>query len=131
MQELKGKVAVVTGAASGMGRGLAERFAREGMKVVLADVEEPALNTAVEELQRQGFDVIGQLTDVSQLAQVEALCDRILEQYGKVHILCNNAGVVSHTGTAIWDSSMRDWECMKARSAPARGRCCKNCWLSG
>ena len=54
MQEFKGKVAVVTGAASGMGRGLAERFAREGMKVVLADVEEPALNTLVEELQRQG-----------------------------------------------------------------------------
>ena len=58
MQEFKGKVAVVTGAASGMGRGLAERFAREGMKVVLADVEEPALNTSVEELQRQGFEVI-------------------------------------------------------------------------
>ena len=57
MQEFKDKVAVVTGAASGMGRGLAERFAREGMKVVLADVEEPALNTAVEELQRQGFEV--------------------------------------------------------------------------
>ena len=110
MQEFKGKVAVVTGAASGMGRGLAERFAREGMKVVLADVEKPALNTAVEELQRQGFDVIGQLTDVSQLAQVEALRDRTLEQYGKVHILCNNAGVVSHGATAIWDSSMRDWE---------------------
>ena len=110
MQEFKGKVAVVTGAASGMGRGLAERFAREGMKVVLADVEEPALNTAVEELQRQGFEVIGQLADVSQLAQVEALRYRTLEQYGKVHILCNNAGVVSHGATAIWDSSMRDWE---------------------
>jgi NAD(P)-dependent dehydrogenase (short-subunit alcohol dehydrogenase family) len=110
MQEFKGKVAVVTGAASGMGRGLAERFAREGMKVVLADVEKPALNTAVEELQRQGFDVIGQLTDVSQLAQVEALRDRTLKQYGKVHILCNNAGVVSHGATAIWDSTMHDWE---------------------
>ena len=110
MQEFKGKVAVVTGAASGMGRGLAERFAREGMKVVLADVEEPALNTSVEELQRQGFDVIGQLADVSQLAQVEALRDRTLEQYGKVHILCNNAGVVSHGATAIWDATMHDWE---------------------
>ena len=110
MQEFKGKVAVVTGAASGMGRGLAERFAREGMKVVLADVEKPALNTAVEELQRQGFDVIGQLTDVSQLAQVEALRDRTLKQYGKVHILCNNAGVVSHGATAIWDATMHDWE---------------------
>ena len=110
MQEFKGKVAVVTGAASGMGRGFAERFASEGMKVVLADVEKPALNTAVEELQRQGFDVIGQLTDVSQLAQVEALRDRTLKQYGKVHILCNNAGVVSHGATAIWDSTMHDWE---------------------
>ena len=110
MQEFKGKVAVVTGAASGMGRGFAERFASEGMKVVLADVEKPALNTSVEELQRQGFEVIGQLTDVSQLAQVEALRDRTLEQYGKVHILCNNAGVVSHGATAIWDSTMHDWE---------------------
>lgn len=110
MQEFKGKVAVVTGAASGMGRGFAERFASEGMKVVLADVEKPALNTAVEELQRQGFDVIGQLTDVSQLAQVEALRDRTLKQYGKVHILCNNAGVVSHGATAIWDATMHDWE---------------------
>ena len=110
MQEFKGKVAVVTGAASGMGRGFAERFASGGMKVVLADVEKPALNTAVEELQRQGFDVIGQLTDVSQLAQVEALRDRTLKQYGKVHILCNNAGVVSHGATAIWDATMHDWE---------------------
>ena len=110
MQEFKGKVAVVTGAASGMGRGFAERFASGGMKVVLADVEKPALNTSVEELQRQGFDVIGQLTDVSQLAQVEALRDRTLKQYGKVHILCNNAGVVSHGATAIWDATMHDWE---------------------
>ena len=64
----------------------------------------------VEELRGQGFEVIGQLTDVSQLAQVEALRDRTLEQYGKVHILCNNAGVVSHGATAIWDSTMHDWE---------------------
>ena len=111
MQEFKGKVAVVTGAASGMGRGLAERFAREGMKVVLADVEEPALNTSVEELQRQGFDVIGQLADVSQLAQVEALRDRTLEQYGKVHILCNNAGVSCAWGeTRTWEATIHDWE---------------------
>ena len=110
MQEFKDKVAVVTGAASGMGHALAERFAREGMKVVLADVEEKALDTAVEELQGQGLDVIGQLVDVSQLSQVEALRNRTLEQYGKVHILCNNAGVVSHGATAIWDSTMHDWE---------------------
>ena len=111
MQEFKGKVAVVTGAASGMGRGFAERFASEGMKVVLADVEKPALNTAVEELQRQGFDVIGQLTDVSQLAQVEALRDRTLKQYGKVHILCNNAGVSCAWGeTRTWEATIHDWE---------------------
>lgn len=110
MQEFKDKVAVVTGAASGMGHALAERFAREGMKVVLADVEEKTLDTAVEELQGQGLDVIGQLVDVSQLSQVEALRNRTLEQYGKVHILCNNAGVVSHGATAIWDSTMHDWE---------------------
>ena len=111
MQEFKDKVAVVTGAASGMGRALAERFARDGMKVVLADVEKKALDTAVEELQVQGFEVIGQLADVSQLAQVEALRDRTLEQYGKVHILCNNAGVSCAWGeTRTWEATIHDWE---------------------
>ena len=111
MQEFKDKVAVVTGAASGMGRALVERFALEGMKVVLADVEERALDTAVEELQGRGFEVIGQLADVSQLAQVEAVRDLTLEQYGKVHILCNNAGVTCAWGeTPTWEATIHDWE---------------------
>ena len=93
MRDFAGKVAVVTGAASGIGRGLAERFAREGMQVVLADVQADALDATVGELQAQDLDVIGVQVDVSRLEQVEALRDRALERYGKVHVLCNNAGV--------------------------------------
>lgn len=109
MREFDGKVAVVTGAASGIGFGLASRFAQEGMKVVLADVEDDALDAAVQTLRQQERDVIGVRTDVSKAADVEALARRTLEQYGKVHILCNNAGVAAGA-PSTWEYTASDWE---------------------
>ncbi len=109
MQEFDGKVAVVTGAASGIGRALAERFAREGMKVVLADVERDALDAAVKELRQQEFDVLGVETNVARAADVEALAKRTVDAYGGVHVLCNNAGVVAGSGSS-WEHTLKDWE---------------------
>ncbi len=108
MKDFKGKVAVVTGAASGIGRGLADRFAAEGMRVVLADVEQPALDQAEREMTAAGATVLAVRTDVSRLADVEALAQKTLDRFGGVHILCNNAGVGGRGGT--WDSSLQDWE---------------------
>jgi NAD(P)-dependent dehydrogenase (short-subunit alcohol dehydrogenase family) len=86
-------VAVVTGAASGIGRALADRFAAEGMKVALADVEQAALDAALRELGATGADVIGVRTDVSRIEDVQTLAERTLRAFGGVHLLCNNAGV--------------------------------------
>lgn len=101
-------VAVVTGAASGIGRGLAERFAAEEMAVVLADIEEEPLVQLEKELQDQGANVFAVKTDVSKAEEVENLAERTLEAYGEVHILCNNAGVVC--SRAIWEHTLADWE---------------------
>ncbi|HLF71879.1 MAG TPA: SDR family NAD(P)-dependent oxidoreductase [Dehalococcoidia bacterium] len=109
MQSFEGRVAVVTGAASGMGRAMAERFAQEGMKVVLADIEAPALDVAVQELRQAEHDVIGVQTDVSRLDAVENLARETIAAYGKVHVLVNNAGVTKHTGEAVWELSDKDW----------------------
>src|SRR5689334_12085317 len=105
MQDFQDKVAVVTGAASGMGRAFAERFAREGMKVVLADVEQAPLDRAVMELRAQGYEVLGVPTDVIRLDAVEELARRTLEAYGKVHLVCNNAGVEGYLDGALWEAS--------------------------
>lgn len=107
MKDLKGKTAVVTGAASGIGRGLADRFAEEGMRVVIADVEEPALAKAEAEMRAAGADVLAVRTDVSDAASVEALAQRAVEQFGGVHVLCNNAGVGG--GGTSWEMSLDDW----------------------
>lgn len=110
MKEFKGKVAVVTGAASGIGRGLVERFAREGMNVVLSDIEKEPLAIAEQELKSGGADVLAVQTDVSSLQSVEALRDRVLERFGKVHVLCNNAGVSGgEGGQGIWNATAADW----------------------
>jgi len=109
MQDFEGKVAVVTGAASGIGRALAGRFAQEGMKVVLVDIEAPALDTAVAELRHQEYDVTGVATDVSKAESVENLASEALKAYGKVHVLCNNAGVIGERGT-IWEATLKDWQ---------------------
>jgi NAD(P)-dependent dehydrogenase (short-subunit alcohol dehydrogenase family) len=108
MKEFKGKVAVITGGASGLGRAMAERFAREGMKLVLADVEPGALAKAESEMRAAGAAVIGVRTDVSRAADVEALAKRALSEYGAVHLVANNAGV-SPLGN-VWENSVADWE---------------------
>ena len=108
MQDFKGKVAVVTGAASGIGRALAEKCVKEGMRVVLADVEEQALRQAENELKAMGADVLAVRTDVSKAEQVEALAQQAFTTYGAVHLLFNNAGVGA--GTTIWESSLDDWQ---------------------
>lgn len=108
MKEFKDKVAVITGAASGIGRGIAERCAQEGMQVVLADIEEGALAQAEEDMKAAGANVLAVLTDVSKASDIEALAQRTLDVFGAVHLLCNNAGVGA--GTTIWESSLADWE---------------------
>ena len=101
-------VAVITGAASGIGRGLAERFAAEGMKVVLADIEEKALTKLETDLSAKGATVLTVRTDVSNATEVENLAARTLEAFGAVHILCNNAGVVC--SRPVWEHTLADWE---------------------
>jgi NAD(P)-dependent dehydrogenase (short-subunit alcohol dehydrogenase family) len=109
VDELAGKVAVVTGAASGIGRAMAERFAAEGMRVVLADVERPVLQHTADELTVAGFDVLAVPTDVSLEADLEALAAATFDHYGDVHVVCNNAGVGSR-GLTIADLPLRDFE---------------------
>ena len=98
----------MTGAASGIGRGLAERCAQEGMQVVLADIEEKALMQASQALKAAGAQVLAVQTDVSKGPDVEALAKKTMETYGAVHLLFNNAGVGA--GTSIWESSLAHWE---------------------
>lgn len=105
----EGKVAVVTGGASGIGRAMGERFARDGMTVVLADVEEPALDATVAALRGDGLDVTGVVTDVGDFASVEALRDATLDAHGAVHLLCNNAGVGAGAEGQMWDHTLKDW----------------------
>jgi NAD(P)-dependent dehydrogenase (short-subunit alcohol dehydrogenase family) len=108
MDELEGRVAVVTGAASGIGFATAARFAREGMRVVLADVERDSLEAAVSKLQREGHDVLGVPTDVSQWDAIQHLADQTLDAFGQVNVVHNNAGVVRAGRLA--ELSVADWE---------------------
>ena len=108
MQDFEGRVAVVTGGASGIGFALGEAFAAEGMKVVLGDIEAPALDEAVEKLAATGAEVIGVRTDVSDAAQVQALADAAVERFGAIHIACNNAGVGA--GGLSWEAPLDTWE---------------------
>jgi len=105
----QGRVAVVTGAASGIGQGLAERFAAEGMHVVMADVEEPALSKAAAEIAGTGASVLPVVTDVSDRAAVEALRDKALSAFGAVHVVCNNAGVGGPHGP-LWECPPGEWD---------------------
>jgi NAD(P)-dependent dehydrogenase (short-subunit alcohol dehydrogenase family) len=103
------RVAVVTGAASGIGSGLAERFAAEGMRVVMADIEEPALHEAAARLSGRGAKVLPVPTDVSSAGQVDALAEEAVRAFGAVHVLCNNAGV-GGPHDPLWLVSPGDWE---------------------
>jgi NAD(P)-dependent dehydrogenase (short-subunit alcohol dehydrogenase family) len=112
MQSFEGKTAVVTGAASGIGRALAERFSAAGMQVVLADIEQDALDRAVRELEEKQRRVIGVVTNTMREDSVRALAERAVAELGKVHVLCNNAGVasLSEFRTPIWEVSANDWQ---------------------
>ncbi|MDT5027694.1 MAG: hypothetical protein QOE61_4120 [Micromonosporaceae bacterium] len=107
MDDLTSKVAVITGAASGIGFALAKVFAAEGMRVVLADVDATRLTSAADALAATGADCIGEVVDVSDPAAVERLADRTVEHFGGVHVICNNAGV-SALGCQ-WELSLDDW----------------------
>jgi NAD(P)-dependent dehydrogenase (short-subunit alcohol dehydrogenase family) len=112
MKEFKGKVAVVTGAASGIGRGLAEHCVKAGMKVVLADIEEPALKETEQALKAKGAAVLAVRTDVSRLKDIEALAQKTLNAFGGVHLLFNNAGVQTgaRMSQPLWENTLADWE---------------------
>jgi len=108
MKDLRNRVAVVTGAASGIGLALAERFATEGMKLVLADVEAEPLAAAVAGFEARGVAVTSAIVDVSRAEQVEALADRAWQVFGGAHVVCNNAGVSA--GGRSWEIPGSDWE---------------------
>ena len=107
MESLGGKVAVITGGASGIGRAFADRFGADGMKLVLADIEKDALDGSVEELRQAGVEAIGVVTDVTDSAAVEALAEETLSAFGAVHLVCNNAGVAPLG--PILDMTIESW----------------------
>src|SRR4051812_20261414 len=91
MKDFAGKVVVVTGSVGGIGRAMVERFTDEGMRAVVADIDEKAVDTTVGELRDQDRDVIGVVTDVTEPASLDALRDATLDAFGAVDVLCNNA----------------------------------------
>ena len=110
MNEFAGKVAVVTGAASGIGLAFATRFAEEGMKVVLADIETEPLAMAEAAIRAKGGTAVAVRTNVMLEEEVKRLADAAFERYGNVHVLCNNAGVSGGAGAdGIWNVTMEDW----------------------
>jgi NAD(P)-dependent dehydrogenase (short-subunit alcohol dehydrogenase family) len=107
MQGFKQRVAVITGGASGLGRAMAERFGREGMQLMLADVDIQALEMTASELRGTGLTVATHRTDVSRAEDVEELARATIARYGAVHVVCNNAGVAPLG--AVWESTTADW----------------------
>ncbi len=108
MREFQGKVAVVTGAASGIGLALARMLGEQGMRVALADIEADALQNAALDLEKRGVEVLAVRTDVSQADSVNALAEETLEVFGAVHVVCNNAGVFA--GGVSWEAPLEDYE---------------------
>ena len=106
--DLTGKTAVITGGASGIGFAMAECFGTAGMNVVIADVEDTAMSAANDALLAKGIDSRAMRCDVSDLGSVEALADFAYEEFGNVHVLCNNAGVVHRD--RVWEASIESWE---------------------
>jgi NAD(P)-dependent dehydrogenase (short-subunit alcohol dehydrogenase family) len=115
VREFKGKTAVVTGGASGIGKAMAERFAEEGMTVVLADFERDALTAAEADFKAREHKVMAVWTDVSKLESVEGLADTVRREFGAPAVLCNNAGVVAESDLGMsnpkrmWELSLKDW----------------------
>jgi len=111
MKEFEGRSAVITGAASGIGYALAKKFAEERMNVVLADIEQDALDAAVNKISDLGVEAIGIQVDVMDKQAVSHLADESIKAFGNIHVLCNNAGVASTVvGDGIWDLDDSDWE---------------------
>ena len=111
MKEFKGKTAVVTGAASGIGYALAKRFAQEKMNVVLADIEQDALDAAVIKISNLGVEAVGIAVDVMDKNSVQSLAKQSIDAFGNIHILCNNAGVAPPAiDEAIWDHDQNGWD---------------------
>ncbi len=108
MKNFTGKVAVITGAGSGFGREFARIGGTLGMKLVLADIQQDALDTIAKELRENGAQVLSVRTDVSKAADMEALCAATFEKFGGAHLLFNNAGVGA--GGFAWENSVADWE---------------------
>jgi NAD(P)-dependent dehydrogenase (short-subunit alcohol dehydrogenase family) len=109
VQDFSGKVAVVTGSAGGIGRALVERFTDEGMRAVVADIDEAMVDRTVAELRAEGREVIGVRTDVTEPDDLAALRDATLEAYGAVDVLCNNAAVGSASEGHCWEHHANDW----------------------
>ena len=109
MEDLNGRVAVVTGGASGVGKGVAKALLGEGCTVVLADIEQGALDAAVAELSALG-PVSGVVTDVSDFDSVDALAEQVYAEHGACHLLFNNAGVTSGGGGKPWEQEPNDWK---------------------
>ncbi|MFF0746068.1 SDR family NAD(P)-dependent oxidoreductase [Streptomyces sp. NPDC004111] len=110
MELRRDQVAVVTGAASGIGLAMVRRFAAEGLRVVLADVEEDALEKAAADLRADGARVLARVVDVSERDSVVALADAVYDAFGAVHVLCNNAGVGSGAEGRMWEHDPNDWK---------------------
>ncbi len=113
MQELVNRVAVITGAASGIGKGIAHQLAKEGVNLILADIEERPLAELEKELRATGVRTLAVVTDVSKRESVFALADRAFERFDTVHILCNNAGVSGGLGP-VWEIPQQDWDWITA-----------------
>jgi len=108
MEELSGRTAVVTGAGSGLGRAMAERFAAEGMRLLLADIEAAPLEQLHDSLSASGVDVVTQRVDVSLADDIDRLADLAFDRFSAVHVLCNNAGVVKRA--RAWALTRDDWQ---------------------
>jgi len=106
MQDLREKVAVITGGASGIGRAVSDRFGRAGMKVVLVDIEDEAMQAAAGELRGEGVEVLTRRVDVADAGQMDDLAKAVLDEFGGVHLVCNNAGVAS--GGPMWELTAAD-----------------------
>lgn len=130
MKDFKGKVAVVTGAASGIGRGLAARCAFEGMKVVLVDIEQAPLVEAEADLRAAGAEVLAVRVDVSKAADVEALARNALDRFGAVHLLFNNQewAPAVRSGTATWLTGNGCWEPTCGGSSTDCAPLYPSCW---